>query len=108
MKAPTVATVRIMFRISLSIVNARHVEPSQSCLPRFELDERLSRPNGISPGMIPQQQPQRSQAGELCFTRLISLLLGDPGQRSVHRAPSTAGGCNAEASRRDLFERRAI
>src|SRR6267378_4555118 len=56
----------------------RHVEPSQSRLPRLELDERLSRLKGISPGMIPEQHSDRLQAGELCFARLISLLLGDP------------------------------
>jgi len=32
------------------------------------------------------------------------LLLGDPGQRSLHPAPSTTGACNAEASRRYLLE----
>jgi hypothetical protein len=39
----------------------------------------------------------RSQA---IFARLIGLLRGDLGQRPMHRAPSTVGGCNAEASRR--------
>jgi len=37
-----------------------------------------------------------------------SLLLGDPRQRPMHRAPSTAGGCNAEASRRYLLEGRTL
>jgi hypothetical protein len=44
----------------------------------------------------------------LCFARLIGLLLGDLGQRPMHRAPSTAGACNAEASRRYLLESRAL
>jgi hypothetical protein len=44
----------------------------------------------------------------LCFARLIGLLLGDPRQRPANRAPSTAGGCNAEASRRYLLESRAL
>jgi hypothetical protein len=48
------------------------------------------------------------EAGALCFARLIGLLLGDLGQRPMHRAPSTAGGCNAEASRRYLLEGRAL
>jgi hypothetical protein len=30
------------------------------------------------------------------------------GQRPMHRAPSTAGGCNAEASRRYLLVGRAL
>jgi hypothetical protein len=47
-----------------------------------------------------EQHSDRLQADELCFARLIGLLLGDPGQRPMHRVPSTAGGCNAEASRR--------
>jgi hypothetical protein len=51
-----------------------------------------------------EQHSERLQAGELCFARLIGLLLGDLGQRPMHRAPSTAGGCNAEASRRYLLE----
>jgi hypothetical protein len=50
--------------------------------------------------MIPKQHSDRLQAGELCFARLIGLLLGDPRQRPMHRAPSTVGGCNAEASYR--------
>ena len=74
----------------------RHVEPSQSRLPRLELDERLSRLKGISPGMIPEQHSDRLQADELCFACLIGLLLGDPRQRPDNRAPSTAGGCDAE------------
>ena len=52
--------------------------------------------------MIPEQHSDRLEAGALCFARLIGLLLGDLGQRPMHRAPSTAGGCNAEASRRYL------
>ena len=44
----------------------------------------------------------------MCFARLIGLLLGDLGQRPMHRAPSTVGGCNAEASRRYLLESRAL
>jgi hypothetical protein len=32
----------------------------------------------------------------------------DPRQRPMHRAPSTAGGCNAEASRRYLLGGRAL
>jgi hypothetical protein len=50
--------------------------------------------------MIPEQHSDRLEAGDLCFARLISLLLGDPRPRPANRAPSTAGGCNAEASRR--------
>ena len=69
----------------------------------LDLDERFSRPNGISPGMIPEQHSERLQAGELCFARLIGLLLGDPGQRPMHRVPSTAGACDAEPGRRDLL-----
>jgi hypothetical protein len=58
--------------------------------------------------MIPEQHSDRLQAGELCFARLIGFLLGDPGQSPLHRAPSTASGCNAEASRRYLLEGRAL
>jgi hypothetical protein len=58
--------------------------------------------------MIPEQHSDRLEAGALCFARLIGLLLGDLGQRPMHRAPSTAGGCNAEASRRYLLESRAL
>src|SRR6202521_1668043 len=68
-------------------------------LPRLDLNERLSRLKGISPGMIPEQHSDRLQAGELCFACLIGLLFGDPRQRPANRAPSTAGACNAEASR---------
>jgi hypothetical protein len=49
--------------------------------------------------MIPDQHSDRLEAGELCFARPIGLLLGDPRQRPAHRAPSTAGACNAEGSR---------
>jgi hypothetical protein len=45
--------------------------------------------------LVPEQYSDRLQAGELCFARLIGLLLEDPRQRSANRAPSTAGGCNA-------------
>ena len=38
----------------------------------------------------------------------IGPLLGDPRQHPAHRAPSTAGGCNAEARRRYLLESRAL
>src|ERR1700726_4033744 len=58
--------------------------------------------------MIPEQHSDRLQANDLCFARLIGLLLGDLGQRPMHGAPSTAGGCNAEASRRYLLESRAL
>jgi hypothetical protein len=56
--------------------------------------------DGISVRLVPEQHSDRLQADELCFARLIGLLLGDPGQRPMYRVPSTAGGCNAEASRR--------
>jgi hypothetical protein len=58
--------------------------------------------------MIPEQHSDRLQAGELCFARLIGLLLGDPRQCPANRAPSTTGGCNAEASRRYLLESRTL
>jgi hypothetical protein len=35
-----------------------------------------------SPGMIPEQHSDRLQAGELCFTRLIGLLLGDQSEKA--------------------------
>jgi hypothetical protein len=55
--------------------------------------------------MIPEQHSERLQAGELCFARLIGLLLGDPRQRPANRARSTLlAGCDAEASRRYLLE----
>jgi hypothetical protein len=63
---------------------------------------------GISARLVPEQHSDRLQANDLCFARLIGLLLGDLGQRPMHRAPSTAGGCNAEASRRYLLESRAL
>src|SRR6266478_1308834 len=62
----------------------------------------------ISARLVPEQHSDRLEAGALCFARLIGLQLGDPGQRPLHRAPSTAGGCNAEASRRYLLEGRAL
>jgi hypothetical protein len=77
------------------------------CLPRLELNERLGGSDGINARLVPEQHSDRLQAGELCFARLIGLLLGDLGQRPMHRAPSTAGGCNAEASRRYLLVSRA-
>jgi hypothetical protein len=49
-----------------------------------------------------------SPADELSFARLIGFLLEDSGQRPADRAPSTAGGYNAEASRRYLLESRAL
>jgi hypothetical protein len=54
------------------------------------------------------QHSDRLQAGELCFARLIGLLLGDPRQRSAHSTPRSAGGRNVEASRRYLLECRAL
>jgi hypothetical protein len=80
-------------------------QPEQSRLPRLELDKRLGGSDGISDRLVPEQHSEGLQAGELCFARLIGLLLGDPRQRPAHRAPSTAGGCNAEASRRYLLVR---
>jgi len=41
--------------------------------------------------MIPEEHSDRLQAGELCFARLIGLLLGDPRQRPANRSPSTVG-----------------
>src|ERR1700732_3818113 len=58
--------------------------------------------------MISEKHSYRLQACELFFARLIGFLLGDPRQRPANRAPSTAGGCNAEASRRYLLEGRAL
>src|SRR6266849_332683 len=86
----------------------RHVEPSQSRLPRLELDERLGGSDGISARLVPEQHADRLEAGALCFARLIGLLLGDPRQRPANRAPSAAGGCNPEARRRYLLESRAL
>ena len=63
---------------------------------------------GSALALVPEQHSDRLQAGELCFARLIGLLLGNLGQRPMHRVPSTAGGCNAEASRRYLLEGRAL
>jgi hypothetical protein len=63
---------------------------------------------GSALALVPEQHSDRLQAGELCFARLIGLLLGDPRQRPANRAPSTAGACNAEAGRRYLLEGRAL
>src|SRR6266404_4165115 len=40
------------------------------------LDERLGGSHGISARLVPEQHSDRLQAGELCFARLIGLLLG--------------------------------
>jgi len=38
-------------------------------------------PDGISARVVPEQHSDRLQAGELCFVRLIGLLLGNLGER---------------------------
>jgi hypothetical protein len=55
-----------------------------------------------------QSSIQTACSGRAVVARLIGLLLGNLGQRPMHRAPSTAGGCNAEAGRRYLLESRAL
>jgi hypothetical protein len=80
----------------------------RDALPRLELNERLGGSDGINARLVPEQHSDRLQAGELCFARLIGLLLGDLGKRPMHRVPSTAGARNAEASRRYLLEGRAL
>jgi hypothetical protein len=78
-------------------------QPSHSWL--LKTQRRASRASNLMSasaaltGSVPEQHSDRLQAGELCFACLIGLLFGDPRQRPANRAPSTAGACNAEASR---------
>jgi hypothetical protein len=67
-----------------------------------EAKSRLFNTSPRSPDLLSLCAPSQ------IFTRPISLLLGDPGQRPLHRAPSTAGACNAEANRRYLLVGRAL
>jgi hypothetical protein len=58
--------------------------------------------------MVPEQHSDRLEAGALCFARLIGLLLGDLGQRPMHRAPCATRSPDTEARRRDLLEGGAL